>query len=283
METPPPGAGTAFCVGQRVRYFSRSSKQWIPATVLGYNEEPDDDGEKVFWSYHLDVQAQAAPSHVSTLLEENVAASPVSEAALMATIEAVPAMQEPATVWGATLPPSTPEAVRAQLPASRVISPEQAAGMAQQPLAQPPVQANIVAGLLPTVANAPERPLPQPPVVLPMEPQAVPQLPATLLPAAPEQVPQPLGVALPAMQRCVVAPSLNVQQEPPHQAGTAVAYLSRSSGIWVPAVVQGHRWLSSAPGTLELQYVLDVHPEAEPSRVKLREGLVGVDPITLRH
>lgn len=55
-------------VGTPVYYLSRSSGAWVPAVILGYNErttsDADNNSSGLWWSYVLDVQPQAPPSHV---------------------------------------------------------------------------------------------------------------------------------------------------------------------------------------------------------------------------
>jgi len=88
---PPPGASSAvlqharhaamaaaaaaasagerlFQVGEQVLYFSRSTGKWVPAVVLGYNKTAASDPQSAaatWWSYRLNVQPQAPPSHVA--------------------------------------------------------------------------------------------------------------------------------------------------------------------------------------------------------------------------
>lgn len=60
MPSPSVAAEGLLRVGTPVFYFSRSSGRWVPAVVLGYNEVHGGQ----WWSYRLDVQPQAPPTHV---------------------------------------------------------------------------------------------------------------------------------------------------------------------------------------------------------------------------
>jgi len=67
-EALPAGlAQRVFQVGERVRYFSRTNAQWIPAVVLRHNAHGEGAGGLMAWSYCLDVQSHASPSLVAPL------------------------------------------------------------------------------------------------------------------------------------------------------------------------------------------------------------------------
>ena len=62
--------------------------------------------------------------------------------------------------------------------------------------------------------------------------------------------------------------------------GEKVQYLSRRTGQWIPAIVQGHA-VVAAPGGPEFHYHLDVQEAAHPSRVRAAETpATQVTPVT---
>lgn len=66
-----------FPIGEKVLYWSRSTAQWLPATVLGHNlshvASKTDSPQAKLWSYQLDVQPQAPPSLVLRRTDEKSA------------------------------------------------------------------------------------------------------------------------------------------------------------------------------------------------------------------
>lgn len=72
---PATLAQRVFKVGERVRYFSRTNAQWIPAVVLGHNAHGEGAGGVMAWSYFLDVQSHAPPSLVAPIEGTDVPAA----------------------------------------------------------------------------------------------------------------------------------------------------------------------------------------------------------------
>lgn len=171
-EALPAGlAQRVLKVGERVRYFSRTNAQWIPAVVLGYNAHGEGAGGVMAWSYCLDVQKHASPS-------------------LVAPIE------------GADVP---------------------AAGNGDVSSALKPVAHEMCFASIPNHFASYTQPS---------------------LPALP---------ALPAPRQLEV--------------GQHVWYKSRTTGQWLPGVVQGIHVVTSPSGAVELRYKLDVQSDADASRI----------------
>jgi len=184
----PPGEGI-FQIGDAVLYLSRSSGLWIPATVLGYNREVANTApgapSQLWWSYKLDVQQQAPPSHVAPRREDPVTAAALAARAALAAAGGCAV----ANVWNAGAQDS-----------SQNMSQISSASVGQD-------------------------------------------------------------------SQCFAVGEGGLSTTQPLEAGTAVAYLSRTSNIWVPAVIQGHRYVMTGGGAVELRYQLDVQHDADPRRV----------------
>mmetsp|Transcript_42401 Transcript_42401/g.78946 ORF Transcript_42401/g.78946 Transcript_42401/m.78946 type:complete len:921 (-) Transcript_42401:91-2853(-) len=289
-----------FQVGEQVFYLSRSSGQWIPAVVQGYNAVPGPHGPETsaIGSYRLDVKADADPMRVIARRDAGWSTPGEYHPGFAAATPGNGVVNSPT---GAVTVPPTPAAFFGNMsnaPSSPLYDGGFAAG---NPFAQNPV--------------TPGGSLSVPGPGCPAQPSWMPTAHGAVGPggsAQPSWMPTAHGAAgsfpvdgfpgLPDGSTAGAAPGGSAQPSwmptapgavgsfavdgfagrpdgsttggagfnpfmpqanllPP---GEAVFYLSRTSGQWVPATVQGHgKSLTSG----ELRYNLDVQPEAEPLRV----------------